>query len=361
MDSISFYIDDELEEVSGTVSRTDDRQMPEVSYEHVAIQSKAPPALPSSIPPLLPAELIHNAPFFPNITSFAAEYNNPALEPTKPANTNLREPSDSIPRLRPSSDSRTVALERSSENTLVATEGFKPLVTDITLKKPDLVQEITTQIATADPNPLVTNTTPRPSYIAQETTHDATGEPKPLATYIRPTRSYTAKETKLRTERNIKFFKDSILTEDKLHMLGTRWLNRGLLKNVLSYCKPFTITLRKTHFSSSAGVKTPFLRSDKSLVTLDHRNLFDYLHENDHWEAFAESFASTWPRTFGWLIDEDGTDLRYLWPRESLITDDEAAIICRKSVPRGQGPQELLASLFRGFALTTQPQDNMLW
>lgn len=308
MDSTSFYFDEDSQEEVETAWTIKDRQSPRPSREHIAIATKPLPALPPSISPSLPAthptEVLAELPI---ARLFLTEYDPPTPDPTKPANTDSIEPTSSTPRSTPSSDSITsTTLERSSQGPLVAR-----------------------------PEAVFTDTTPR--------------------------RSYTAKEIKLRTERNIKYFQDSILTEDRLRMLGSRWLNRALLKNVLSYCKPFIITLPRTHLSSSDGIKTQLLRSDKDLVTIDHHHLFNYLHEHDHWDAFIYSFSNAWPRTLGCLVDTDGSDPHYLWPRDAIIPDDEAAIICRKSVPRGQGHQALLASLFRGFALAVHPQDNMLW
>lgn len=332
-----------------------------MSREHIAFLTKPLPALPPSVPPsvpaMLPVELPANPPtnisvelpiarFFlteydrptpesepeplkptiipiadssgstnadlialPNSRSALAEHDQLIPESTKP--TDSRAPSSSIPSLAPDSDFRiSTTLNRSSQGTLVAAEDPKPA---------------------------------------------------PVVAEAKPRRSYTANELQLRTDRNIKYFQDSVLTEDRLQMLGSRWLNRDILKNVLSYCKPFTITLCRTDFSSSDDIDIQFLRSDKDLVTIDHDDLFKYLGEGDHWDDFLCSFRRAWPIAFGSLVGADGSVPYYLWPHDALITDEEAAIICRKSVPRGLGYQALLASLFRGFNLRVYPEDNMLW
>ncbi|KAM0818678.1 hypothetical protein AB5N19_04490 [Seiridium cardinale] len=350
MDSTSFYFDEELQDDVGTAWTTENRQSPVLSRGHVAYQTKPLPALPPSHSPSIPATLPAEFPAeLPIYRFFLTEYDPPAPEPkpTKPSNTDLREPPISHSLL--------------TEHDRVCPESTQQVPVDA--KEP-------TNAGLGHPISSIPRLTPNSDFRTSTTldgssqdTLAVTEDPKPASVVVdtRPKRSYTAKELKLRTERNTKYFQDSVLTEDRLQILGSRWLNRGLLKNVLSYCKPFTITLCRTHLSSSGGIKTQFLRSDKNLVTIDHHDLFKYLGENDHWNAFADSFSSAWPKRFGCLNDEDSSNPCYLWPSDALITDDEAAIICRKSVPRGQGHQALLESLFRGFNLSVYPQDNMLW
>lgn len=363
MNRTSFYIDEDSQEEVETSLPTDNRQALPLSREHIAFLTKPLPALPPSVPPsvpaMLPVELPANPPTnlpveLPIARFFLTEYDRPTPEPEpEPLKPTIIPVADSSGSTNANSivppDSRFALAKHDQLNP----EPTKPTVTDsgvpsssVPSLAPDSDLRISTTLNRSSQGTLVAAEDPKPTPLVAET---------------KPRRSYTAKELQLRTERNIKYFQDSVLTIDRLRMLGNRWLDRGILKNVLSYCKPFTITLCRTDLPSSYDIDIQFLRSDKDLVTIDHHDLFKYLAEGNHWDDFSRSFRRAWPIEFGSLTGADESCPHYLWPHDALITDEEAAIICRKSAPRGLGYQALLASLFRGFNLSVYPKDNMLW
>jgi len=167
-----------------------------------------------------------------------------------------------------------------------------------------------------------------------------------------------------RLKRKAEFFRECVLTERRLSLLGRRWLDRDHLQRLLSHCKPFVITVPRADSAAVSKTDMQFVRYDAQLVTIDHHDLFEYLLHDKHWKSFAKEISTAWPKTVGALVEE-GEEEEYIyfsWQARALDLDPDTAFVCRKSLPRSANHQvALLDMLFRGHNVVIYPWDDMLW
>ncbi|KAI8944583.1 hypothetical protein F4801DRAFT_594826 [Xylaria longipes] len=172
------------------------------------------------------------------------------------------------------------------------------------------------------------------------------------------------REQKIREEKLIDFFRECAPTEERLELLGKRWLSRPFLRRLLLYCGPFVISIqdpeaptRPKLFSFWPQQNQP--RLTKKLVTIDHHDLFEYLHQDNNWKSFVSQMSEAWPTSFGSLVVEEGETSYFLWQSREPYGGTGTSYICRRSAPSGSQP--LLEALFYGYNVYFHPANDMLW
>lgn len=153
------------------------------------------------------------------------------------------------------------------------------------------------------------------------------------------------------TKESSEFFRDCALTEERLKQLGERWLDINLLQRLLLYCRPFVMTFE--------GSPSPTDPNSKTLMTVEHPDLYEYLIQSGNWDSFYEQMSKAWPVTFGSFITIGRPTPIFLWQDTKPHLDNGTSYVCRKSEPNG--PQPLLEELFCGTNIHLHPSDDMLW
>lgn len=209
------------------------------------------------------------------------------------------------------------------------------------------------------------NGVPNPPNDGIDSRNPATGPSHAVIINERkPERSDVEHEHAKREEKLNKFFRECAPTEERLELLGRRWLSRNFLQGLLLYCRPFTISIQ----DPEAPTKPKFLsfwpqrnqpRPTKKLVTIDHHDLFEYLHHDDNWDCFATQVSEAWPTSFGSLVEEEGNSPSFLWQAREPYGGTGTSYICRKSASSGSQP--LLEALFYGYSVYFQPDYDMSW
>ncbi|KAI1113108.1 hypothetical protein F5Y14DRAFT_418900 [Nemania sp. NC0429] len=208
------------------------------------------------------------------------------------------------------------------------------------------------------PNPLNNGTSGR--ALVTEPSHAAPKNER------RPKRGIVGHEDeqKIREGQLNEFFRECAPTEERLELLGKRWLSRAFLRRLLLYCRPFVISIQYSEgptrpriFSFWPWQNQP--KITKKLVTLDHHDLLEYLYHDNNWKSFAKQVSEAWPTSFGSLVEEDGGSPYFLWQSREPYGGTGTSYICRRSAPGGSQP--LLEALFYGYNVYFQPANDMLW
>ncbi|KAJ8132322.1 hypothetical protein O1611_g1305 [Lasiodiplodia mahajangana] len=172
-------------------------------------------------------------------------------------------------------------------------------------------------------------------------------------------------EHKTREEKLIDFFRECAPTQERLELLGKRWLSRPFLRRLLLYCGPFVIAIEDmgTPIQPKQFTLWPKQGQPKpteKLITIDHHDLLDYLDQDNNWERFARQMSKAWPTSFGSLVEEDGNTPYFLWQAREPYGSTGTSYICRKVAPRSSQP--LLEALFYGYNVYWEPTNNdALW